>query len=517
MEELWRPATRTGSIGSAGSTGSRGSMIGRSASMEEGRARLLAADAALTDAILTGVIMPTPTSSSLGFPQCAQHGSTATAHNGGGGGMVGSSVDCSHSIRRHGAGRHGAGGHGARRHGAGRHGGTSRRDPAWCAHSVFPHPAWLCSTLLPPLLLSFLLFYSPCSSSTLLAPLLLSLLLFYSPCSSSTLLAPLLLSLLLFYSPCSSSTLLAALLLSLLLFYSPCSSSTLLAPLLLSLLLFYSPCSYSTVVCESRMPAVADRVVLRKLAQDMCEWSRLLPQCPFFLCTHLPTTLPHPSSPTLSPTPLPHPSPPNPLPHTSPPSLSPTRLPQRPLPTRLPCPAFPHLSPTLRTPHPYPSLPRLSPNTSLNLFPKPLPQTSRPTRSPTPFPPRLPPVPPLHASFQHLPLSRLGHTPLPHRLPPPCPDPARRSQLARRQWDPVASATSPHLHIPHLHLFHGPATRFLSFMPSCGCVVRRGGEWGEDKAVPGLFSRRKAKMTTIITSPSGHLAFSLAGSVLRLL
>ncbi|CAI5996770.1 unnamed protein product, partial [Closterium sp. NIES-65] len=264
-------------------------------------------------------------------------------------------------------------------------------------------------------------------------------------------------------------------------------------------------------VCESRMPAVADRVVLRKLAQD-------IHNAHFFSA---------PISPPPSLTPLPQPSPPplslTPLPQPSPPHLSPISLPHPLAPTASthpsPLPAFPHLSPTLRTPHPYPSLPRLSPNTSLNLFPKPLPQTSRPTRSPTPFPPRLPPVPPLHASFQHLPLSRLGHTPLPHRLPPPCPDPAGRSQLARRQWDPVASASqsSPHLHIPHLHLFHGPATRFLSFMPSCGCVVRRGGEWGEDKAVPGLFSRRKAKMTTIITSPSGHLAFSLAGSVLRLL
>ncbi|CAI5957224.1 unnamed protein product [Closterium sp. NIES-64] len=274
-------------------------------------------------------------------------------------------------------------------------------------------------------------------------------------------------------------------------------------------------------VCESRMPAVADRVVLRKLAQDMCEWSRLL------VSDHNAHFFSAPISPPPSLTPLPQPSPPplslTPLPQPSPPHLSPISLPHPLAPTASthpsPLPAFPHLSPTLRTPHPYPSLPRLSPNTSLNLFPKPLPQTSRPTRSPTPFPPRLPPVPPLHASFQHLPLSRLGHTPLPHRLPPPCPDPAGRSQLARRQWDPVASASqsSPHLHIPHLHLFHGPATRFLSFMPSCGCVVRRGGEWGEDKAVPGLFSRRKAKMTTIITSPSGHLAFSLAGSVLRLL
>ncbi|CAI5990451.1 unnamed protein product [Closterium sp. NIES-65] len=522
-------------------------MIGRSASMEEGRARLLAADAALTDAILTGVIMPTPTSSSLGFPQCAQHGSTATAHNGGGGGMVGSSVDCSHSIsvvwRSGGAALTAAAAACAAE--TGQRGTQSTRSRVVCSLrlpsprlAVFYSPS-SSSTLLAPLLLSLLLFYSPCSSSTLLAPLLLSLLLFYSPCSSSTLLAPLLLSLLLFYSPCSSSTLLAALLLSLLLFYSPCSSSTLLAPLLLSLLLFYSHCSSSTLiaplllslllfyspysssnllappglslVCESRMPAVADRVVLRKLAQD-------IHNAHFFSA---------PISPPPSLTPLPQPSPPplslTPLPQPSPPHLSPISLPHPLAPTASthpsPLPAFPHLSPTLRTPHPYPSLPRLSPNTSLNLFPKPLPQTSRPTRSPTPFPPRLPPVPPLHASFQHLPLSRLGHTPLPHRLPPPCPDPAGRSQLARRQWDPVASASqsSPHLHIPHLHLFHGPATRFLSFMPSCGCVVRRGGEWGEDKAVPGLFSRRKAKMTTIITSPSGHLAFSLAGSVLRLL
>ncbi|CAI5989709.1 unnamed protein product [Closterium sp. NIES-64] len=257
----------------------------------------------------------------------------------------------------------------------------------------------------------------------------------------------------------------------------------------------------------------------------------------------------HPPSP-LFPNPLPHPSPsplsPNPLPHTSPPSLSPTRLPQRPLPTRLPCPAFPHLSPTLHTPHPYPSLPRLSPNTSLNLFPKPLPQTSRPTRSPTPFPPRLPPVPPLHASFQHLPLSRLGHTPLPHRLPPPCPDPAGRSQLARRQWDPVASAkladetaaeqsTSRALGVRVLCvLFPGsealvaehnwPAmdlgvARLLSSSDPIvvGLVEITTRTTLKQRCMMGLFSRRKAKMTTIITSPSGHLTFSLAGSVLRLL
>ncbi|CAI5987791.1 unnamed protein product [Closterium sp. NIES-64] len=64
---------------------------------------------------------------------------------------------------------------------------------------------------------------------------------------------------------------------------------------------------------------------------------------------------------------------------------------------------------------------------------------------------------------------------------------------------------------------HGPATHFLSLMSSHGCIVRRGGEWGENKAVLGVFSRRKAKMTTIITSTSGLLAVSLAGSVLRLL
>ncbi|CAI5990562.1 unnamed protein product [Closterium sp. NIES-65] len=227
----------------------------------------------------------------------------------------------------------------------------------------------------------------------------------------------------------------------------------------------------------------------------------------------------HPPSP-LFPNPLPHPSPsplsPNPLPHTSPPSLSPTRLPQRPLPTRLPCPAFPHLSPTLHTPHPYPSLPRLSPNTSLNLFPKPLPQTSRPTRSPTPFPPRLPPVPPLHASFQHLPLSRLGHTPLPHRLPPPCPDPAGRSQLARRQWDPVASASQSEHNWPAMDL--GVARLLSSSDPIVvGLVEITTRTTLKQRCMMGLFSRRKAKMTTIITSPSGHLTFSLAGSVLRLL
>ncbi|CAI6007639.1 unnamed protein product [Closterium sp. NIES-65] len=152
-------------------------MIGRSASMEEGRARLLTADAALTDAILTGVIMPTPTSSSLGFPQCAQHGSTATAHNGGGGGMVGSSVDCSHSIsvvwRSGGAALTAAAASCAAE--TGQRGTQSTRSRV------------VCSLRLP--------------APRLAVPL---------------------------------------------------------------------------CVCESRMPVVADRVVLRKLAQDMCEWSRLL-------------------------------------------------------------------------------------------------------------------------------------------------------------------------------------------------------------------------------------------------
>ncbi|CAI5988291.1 unnamed protein product [Closterium sp. NIES-65] len=271
-------------------------------------------------------------------------------------------------------------------------------------------------------------------------------------------------------------------------------------------------------VCESRMPAVADRVVLRKLAQDMCEWSRLL------VSDHNAHFFSAPISPPPSLTPLPQPSPPplslTPLPQPSPPHLSPISLPHPLAPTASthpsPLPAFPHLSPTLRTPHPYPSLPRLSPNTSLNLFPKPLPQTSRPTRSPTPFPPRLPPVPPLHASFQHLPLSRLGHTPLPHRLPPPCPDPAGRSQLARRQWDPVASASQSEHNWPAMDL--GVARLLSSSDPIVvGLVEITTRTTLKQRCMMGLFSRRKAKMTTIITSPSGHLAFSLAGSVLRLL
>ncbi|GJP79646.1 hypothetical protein CLOP_g9853 [Closterium sp. NIES-67] len=86
MEGVRRPATGAGSTGSTGIVGSR------SMSMEMARARLLASDAALTDAILTGARMPA--AASLRCQQRAQHGSSMN----GGSAMVGSSLGGSHSI-----------------------------------------------------------------------------------------------------------------------------------------------------------------------------------------------------------------------------------------------------------------------------------------------------------------------------------------------------------------------------------------------------------------------------------
>ncbi|CAI5991462.1 unnamed protein product [Closterium sp. NIES-64] len=212
----------------------------------------------------------------------------------------------------------------------------------------------------------------------------------------------------------------------------------------------------------------------------------------------------HPPSP-LFPNPLPHPSPsplsPNPLPHTYPPSLSPTRLPQRPLPTRLPCPAFPHLSPTLHTPHPHPSPPRLSPNTSLNLFPNPFPQTSRPTRSPTPFPHAsrlcLPSTLPSNTSPSHALATRLSPTVfLPHALillggaswrggsqqswsTPPTQqelaDETAAEQSTSRALGRYGVKLSPPYLLPVPLDCHGPATRFQSLMLPCVHCENKGG------------------------------------------
>ncbi|CAI6001624.1 unnamed protein product, partial [Closterium sp. NIES-65] len=269
--------------------------------------------------------------------------------------------------------------------------------------------------------------------------------------------------------------------------------------------------------------------------------------------TPLPQPSPPPLSLTLSPNPLPHTSP-----HLSPPPACPNGLyPPSPLP------AFPHLSPTLRTPHPYPSLPRLSPKPLAQPAPQPLfPHASRLC---------LPSTPPSNTSPSHALATRLSPTVfLPHALILP-------GGVSWRGGSGIQWLAQVNVRADHGHRAMGH---------------RRGGEWGEDKAVPvrwqirervwqcalpvislhlrglpslsfpslsyfpfpiflsllslpslaflhsppsfpslrslpsppyllslfaGPIQQAQAKMTTIITSPSGHLAFSLAGSVLRLL
>ncbi|CAI7913897.1 unnamed protein product [Closterium sp. NIES-54] len=134
-------------------------------------------------------------------------------------------------------------------------------------------------------------------------------------------------------------------------------------------------------VCEDRVPA--DRMVLRKLAQDMRDWPRLR----VFSLTPPPTPLPHRSPPLLSPSRL--------SPHSFPPPYFSTPLPRPsfPLPSPMALPySFPHSIPN---PSPLPALLTHSPSHSSQppIFRTPLPHPS--PESLTPLPSSLPPTLPV--------------------------------------------------------------------------------------------------------------------------